>query len=246
MFELTVSTTLEKQHYINSLYKKLSAEIKGDGGIAAVCNHSARSSFAFAVPARKKEYYRAKVLQYIEFMIIDDYKYNYFKENIKIYEENVIFESFVKAISIFDSEIDKEFIKNQIELDGEILVDSFYFFKLEPLKARWARTANIINQNQILQSKSSMLEVLKYLTAMSDNGIMETEVSISPKQIKLNSSTHKKCFKRDFIGLSEFMTELIMLNPVKINLKLAANKSDSSEIVEMLDKIFCDKIYLTI
>ncbi len=245
MFELTISTTFEKQHYLQQLFKKLSNEIKKDGGIVTLQNHSARSSFAFAVPSRKKEYYKCKILEHVIFMIIDDYKFNYYKENIKIYENDVVFQCFLKAISIFDSEADKEFIKNQIEFSGEILVDSFYFFKLAPLKSRWQRTAEIINQNQILQSRASMLEVLKYLTAMSDNATMVTDIVISQKQIKLSSSLLEKSFKRNFDGLSEFLSEIVKLNPVKINLKNASVEGLEDDVVEMLSKIFNDKIYLT-
>ncbi len=246
MFELMVSTVFEKQDYISDLFKKLGSEIKKDGGIAAMQNHSGRSSFALAVPSRKKEYYKSKILEHIIFMIIDDYKFNYFKESIAVYDNEVIFESFLKAISIFDAEADKEYIKNQIELKGEILVDSFYFFKLMPLRSKWKRTADIINQNQILKSKSSMLEVLKYLTAMSENFSMETNIVLSKKQIKLTSLSKCKRFKRNFSGISLFMTEMIKLNPVKINLKQdAEEKFDSDEVADMLSKIFDDKIYLT-
>ena len=71
----------------------------------------------------------------IIFMIIDDYKFNFYKENLLLIKQNIVSQSFLKAISIFDSEMDGEFIKDQIELKNEILVDSFYNFKLRKLQA---------------------------------------------------------------------------------------------------------------
>ncbi len=245
MFELTISASIEKQKYIDKIFKELSSEIKTDGGIAAMQNHSSRSSFAMAVPAKKKEYYKSKVLEFIISMITDDYKFNFYKEKIRANESSIIFESFLKAISIFDSDTDREFIKSQLEFSGEILVDSFYFFKLQPLRAKWGRTADIINQNQILQSKSSMLEVLKYLTAMSENYASVTNIVVSPKQIKLLSNMKSKNFKRNFEGMSGFLTEVVKLNPVKINLKVSETAENNDDIVDVINRIFTDKVYLT-
>lgn len=245
MFELTVSTSVDKQKYTLQLFKKLEAEIKKDGGITAIQNFGGRSSVAMAVPMRKKEYYKSKVLEHVTNMIIDDYKYNFYKDNIVLNDNNVVFECFLKAISIFDSEADKEFIKNQIELSGEILVDSFYFFKLAPLRTRWKRTADIINQNQILQSKNSMLEVLRYLITMSENFAMETHIVVSKNQIHLKTLKANKSFKRSFDGLSNFLTEIVKLNPARINLTNSDETDSDDEIKEMLIKIFNDKIYLS-
>lgn len=243
MFELTISTTSDKQQYIAALEQLLSAEIKSDAGLTAKINHGGRSSFVLAVPMQKKEYYKSKVLEHIVFMIIDDYKFNFFKEAIKPYEENVIFLPFLKAISIFDADADKEFIASQIELKGEILVDSFYFFKLQPLRARWQRTATIISQNQILQSKSSMIEVLKYLTEMSECVTAETSIVVGKKQILLKCPLSSKSFRRNNDGLIGFFTELIKLNPNKINLKYIGEDDDGDDVVETVSKIFSDKIF---
>jgi len=156
----------------------------------------------------------------------------------------VIYEPFLKAITIFDSELDKEFIKQKIELSGEILVDSLYYFKLEELRNRWQRTAEVINQNQILQSSSSMLEVISYLTATSENKMVVTDILIGKKQIKLKHFKGSKTYKRTFDGVSKFFTEIVRLNPTKINIKLLSNSGTAEDVTEILNKIFCDKIYL--
>lgn len=242
MFELMVSITQDKHSFISEIYSKLSAEIKRDKGIIAKQNYNGRATVAIAVPENKKEYYKSKILEHIIFIIIDEYKFNYYRENLQILGQNVVCQSFLKAISIFDAEIDREIIKQKISLKGEILVDSFYHFALQGLKARWQKTANIINQNQILSSESSMLGVLKYLTMTSENLSMGAEVSISKKQIKLKGFEASRCFKRDFEGHSNFLTEIVRLNPVKINLKLCGSEEEDS-IAVLLGQIFPDKIY---
>lgn len=244
MFELSVSTTVDKQSYINELYKKMFYEVKKDSGIVIKQNYRGRSFFAIAVDDNKKEYYRSKVLDYVVFMVIDDYKFNYYKDNLQTDDSGIITQPFLKSISIFDADVDREFIKNQIELSGEVLVDSLFFFKLQPLKNRWRKTAEIINQNQVLASSSSMLEVMKYLSAISNNQVASTEIFLGKKQMKIKNYTFSKCFKRDKTGKSNFLTELIRLNPLKINLKIQHGSDESDELYLVLSKIFDDKIYV--
>lgn len=244
MFELSVSTTVDKQNYISELYKRLFYEVKRDSGIVIKQNYRGRSYFAIAIKDDKKEYYKSKILDYIIFMIIDDYKFNYYKENLHTDNSGIVTQAFLKAISIFDADIDKEFIKNQIELSFEVLVDSLFFFKLQLLKNRWKKTAEIINQNQVLTSTSSMVEVMKYLSAISNNQVASTEIFLGKKQMKIKNYTFSKCFKRDNLGKSSFLTELIRLNPLKINLKIQRGSDENDELYALLNKIFDDKIYV--
>ena len=87
-----------------------------------------------------------------------------------------------------------------------------------------------------------MIEVLKYLTRMSDNLVLSTEIYIGKRQLKINSLSTAKCFKRDNGGSSNFLTEIVRLNPSKIKLKIGTNEND--EVFEILSQIFDDKIYV--
>ncbi len=243
MFELTLSTTLDKQKYLGQFFSKLSKEIKQDGGVVISQNTNGRTYVAIAVEDDKKEYYKAKILDYILFVIVDDYKYNFFKEKIVPAEPSVVFESFLKAISIFDAENDKEIIKSQIQFSGEILIDSFFHFKLQLLRARWDRTANIISQNGIMQNPSSMLDILKYLVAVSDYGIVLANISLCKKQIILKTYETEKRFKNNFEGLSGFYAEIVRLNPSKINIKQVYEQSVYQKTTDTLSHIFGEKIY---
>ena len=243
MFELSISTTSDKQHYINDIFDKLKDELKADKGVGVKYNYGGRSYYSIAVLEKKKEYYKSKIVDHIVFMIIDDYKFNYFKENLLFTNQNIISQSFLKAISIFDFQMDGEIIKSQIELTKDVLVDSLYYFKLGPLLEKWKKTAFIINQNHILCSSESMIEVLKYLTMSSEHNVITADICIEKKQIKFKNVLKCQCFKKNFEGYSNFLTEMVKLNPVKINLK-TNNYDDSDKIVQLLNQIFTDKIYL--
>ena len=245
MFELTLSNAIDKQSYFTELCKKLSPEIKQDKGVIAKENSNGRTHLAIAVNESKKEYYKAKILDFILFMIVDDYKFNYYKDNLKAdASDNLVFESFLKAISIFDAESDKEVIKKQIMLSGELVIDSFFHFKLQMLKSRWEKTAGIINQNHILESKSAMIDVLKYLTTMSDSNSSLVTVSFSEKQITTKTLGSTKKFKNNFKGCSNFLTEMVRANPIKINISCTEPDELQEEVLDVLKNIFFEKINL--
>lgn len=245
MFELTISLTTNKQHYINKLFKQLEPEVKRCSGIVLKQNYAGRCYFSFAVENFHKEYFKAKILDFVVFVVGDDYKYNFYLDSLKGESSNLLFESFLKAISIFDADADREIVKSLIDFSGEILIDSFYYFKLQMLRNRWQKTADIINANKILSNKSAMLDVLKYLTTMSDNLVVKTDVNITSKQIRLKNYAFTKCFKKTEAGQSDFLAEIVTLNPSKINLKLSESEDEqNSQIVNVLSELFTDKIYL--
>lgn len=245
MFELTLSTTIDKQTYLGEFFSKLNQDVRQDDGVIVKQNNNGRAYLALAVNETKKDYYKSKILDCVLFMIIDDYKYNFYKDNLQMNETSVIFPAFLKAISIFDAENDKDIIKSQIHLSGEILIDSFFYFKLQLLRARWERTANVINQNGIVQSTASMLDIIKYLIAISDDGIAHANVMLCKKQIILKTFEGEKRFKNDFLGLSNFFVEIVKVNPSKVSIKNNATQGTYDETVEILEHVFSDKIYIT-
>ena len=244
MFELTLSTTIDKQIYLSQLFSKLSGEIRQDAGVIAKQNNSGRAYLLVAVDENKKEYYKAKVLEHILFMVTDDYKFNFYKENILPNEDSEVFLAFLKAITIFDAENDKEIIQSQIQLSNEFLVDSFFYFKLGLLRARWQKTADIINQNKITSSEQAIIDVLKYLLAVAENDVVSVSVSFSKKRISLFNCCQNKTFKTDFSGKSNFFAEIIRLNPAKINVKVSKGCEYADDVKGKLTRIFGEKIYL--
>lgn len=244
MFELTISTTVDKQSYLCELFKKLKAEISKDKGVIAKEHENGRAKLAIAVPMAKKEYYKAKILEHMTYMIEDDYKFNFYKESFtKNSMKNVVFQSFLKAISIFDAEIDKEVIAAQTCFSGEILVDSLFYFKLQKLQQRWKRTAEIVNQNQILHNQSAMIEILKYLVSTSDCVVTNLNVKLTKDLITLKNSSSQK-YKNNFNGVSDFLTEIVRLNPLKINLDMQKGLKGHDDLLDLLQDIFSEKIYL--
>jgi hypothetical protein len=112
------------------------------------------------------------------------------------------------------------------------------------LRARWQKTADIINQNKITSSEQAIIDVLKYLLAVAENDVVSVSVSFSKKRISLFNCCQNKSFKTDFEGKSNFFAEIIRLNPAKINVKVSKGCEYADEVKDKLTRIFGEKIYL--
>ncbi len=243
MFELTICLSFERQKFISEFYKLIHPNIKSGAGIIIKHNSGGKSYLSLAVSKEKKEFIESKVLDFVTNVIENDFKYNFFKEKITINEKTSLTEAFFRSIATFDEEIDKEFIKQNIEFSGEIVIESLFYFKLQPLVQKWQKTTDIINKNLIMNSDNSMSEVLKYLCAISENNAVLVDLKFSEKQIELkNFLVHKK-FKLSFDGISKMFEEIIKLNPIKINISDKDGLGESYQITTTLLNVFHDKIY---
>ena len=243
MFELTICLSFERQKFISEFYKLISPSIKGGAGIVIKHNSGGKSYLSLAVSKENKEFIKSKVLDFVTNVIENDFKYNFFKEKITINEKTSLTEAFFRSISTFDEEIDKDFIKQNIEFDGEIVVESLFYFKLQPLVFKWQKTAEIINKNFVMNSDNSMSEVLKYLCAISENNAVLVDLSFKEKQIEMKNFMARKKFKMNEDGISKMFEEIIKLNPLKININDKDGFGESYKITTTLLKVFHEKIY---
>lgn len=244
MFELTLSISIDKQKNLLDFQKKLTNDLGDLLSVLVSHNANGRTFLAIAVEDFKKEYLKAKVLEGVHSIIVDVYKYHFFKEQLLGLSSSVMIKPFLKAISIFDSESDFEVIKKEISFDGEILIDSFFYFKLQSLKLRWEKTANIILKNAIIQSDCAMIQVIRYLSETSENFTLIANVKIDNKRLTIKNYKGTKNYSATQEGMSKFLTEMISLNPLKINLTRNFEINEENKVCEVLNEIFGEKIYI--
>ena len=244
MFELTLSIPIEKQKYLLNFQKKLTDDINGNVALCISHNHDGRNYLALAVDGKNKEFLKSQVLDCVLDVIINEYKYNFFKDSLSSLSADVMMNPFLKAISIFDADCDLEVIRQEIDLSGEVVIDSFFYFKLSALKQRWQKTADVIIKNGIIQSDSAMIQVIKYLVDSAENFSLVASVKIGKKQLKIKNYKGSMKFKANQEGVSKFLTEIIGLNPIKINLIKNFDEEKHCKTYEILKEIFGEKIYL--
>jgi len=243
MYELTLCLTADRQKYVHEFCKTVECDIKKLNGIMVKQNAGGKCYLAMAIDEKNKDYLKSLVLDFVLKVVIEEFKFNFFKDQIVIKNHGKVTDAFLVAVSIFDAEIDKEIISSLLEFKDEIVIESFYYFKLQGLKERWLRTANIISQNGIMNNERSMIDVMKYLCAVSDNNSVLVNLMINNGKIEMRNFSKARKFKTDKEGISNLYAEMIKLNPMKINIKLDEFEPEFEEITSTLKSVFEDKIY---
>lgn len=243
MFELTVCLDFRRQKYISDFYRQIKEEIKKHNGIIIKHNSCGKSYLSLAVDEIKQEYIKSKILDFVTHTIEEEFKYDFFKQNLIIPNQEMLTEAFLRAIVSFDEDFDKDYISHVIDFNGEIVVESLFYFKLQGLMLKWQKTAEIINQNLIMYSDNSMSEVLRYLCAVSDNKAVLVDVVLTDKTLELKNCLYYKKYNYCEDSVSRIFSEIIKLNPLKINIKELDGLVSFEKFKDALLKVFNDKIY---
>ena len=94
-----------------------------------------------------------------------------------------------------------------------------------------------------MNNERSMIDVMKYLCAVSDNNSVLVNLMINNGNIEMRNFSKAKKFKADKEGISNLYAEMIKLNPMKINIKFDEFEPEFEEITSTLKSVFEDKIY---
>lgn len=246
MFELTVSTNKAKASDISFLMSFLKAPIKSIKGIIVSEEFDGRVKAAIAVPDESKDYAVSLVFDAISEVIIRDYKFEYFKNNIKLGLSNKVTETaFLKALSLYDKTADKEYIKKELWLSSEILIDSFYSFRLWELEKRWEMVASLISENaKFIFMSGSFTELLKFLILSTACETGEVHIHLGEGNIYCNEQSGRELFNMIYIDKDEsskinILLELISLAPEKI---VIYKDLEKTELANDISNIFDGRV----
>ena len=247
MFELTISTCKAKYKDIDFIFSILKNKIKSVKGIIVCEEVDGRTKLAVAVPDSQKDYAISLAFDAISEAIIKSYKYDFLKRNISLQTGNKIAESaLISALSVYDKQSDKEFIKRELKPTGEILIDSFYNFRLWELEKRWKNIADLMSENaSYLNLSGSFSDLMKFLVLSNECGEKEVHVRKGEGNIFCLAESGKELFNMiydtsDDNLIINILSELISLSPEKIIIhKELENTAIAGEILNVFDKRVC-------
>lgn len=242
MFELTISTNKAKYKDIDFIFSLLKNKIKSAKGVIVSEEIDGRAKLAFAVPDDKKDYALSLAFDAISEAIIRDYKYEFLKRNLSLQTGNKIAESaFIKALSVYDKTSDKEFIKKCLKPSLEILIDSFYSFRLWELEKRWKNIADLMSENcAYICMSGSFSDLMKFLVMSNECEAGEVHICKGDGNIFCGDSSGKEFFNVIYEEGDNFviniLSELISLSPEKIIIhKELENTLVANEILNVFD-----------
>lgn len=246
MFEITVSTSKSRNKDIDFIRSFLKNKIKSQKGLMASEEIDGRTKLAIAVSNEKKDFVLSLLFDAIAEVIVRNYKYEFFKKNITLQTSNVVLESvFIKALSVYDKESDKDFIKKQLKPSDEILIDSFCQFRLWELEKRWRNIADLMTENATYMSvNSSLSDLMRFLVASCDCGVGEVHIRESDSIIFCEDLSKKELFNMiyddsDVSAKINIINELISILPEKI---IVHKELDGCALANEIVNVFGEKV----
>lgn len=243
MFEVTISTTKSKSKDISFILNRLRSQIKALRGIIVCEEFDNRSKLGIAVYEDKKDLAISYIFDAVCEAIIRSYKEDYLLSKIKIHSvDKVILSAFIKSLVFFDKTTDKELIKKSLKVSGEILIDSFYNFRLWELEKRWDDLASLVSENSgYLLMNGAFMELMKFLLLTNEVEISEVHLHEKDNSLLFFSKEGRELFcfdnkSRDDDYKINVISELIGLSPEKIIVHEDVKDKDLSDyLISLFD-----------
>lgn len=251
MFELTISNQRNKKDYMRFVYNKLKPHVDNSKGIIIFEETDGRLSISLAVPNKERDFYKAFVLELVSEIIVMDYKYEYIKANLNAQISNdELWISFLKALTVFDKQTDKDLIKKNLAFTSELLIDSSYNFRMWEVRDRWREIVSLVEENLSgLLARDSFVDLMKFLIAASEpeaDTVYIKKCKNTP-EIMINDTQKaiNLCFFEENVKNSiKILSELVCLCPRSIVIDF--DDENYSDLVEKISNIFEGKVHQSI
>lgn len=247
MWEYTITLPKVSKAKLTNLHQDLSKQCKQFAGVATIINFNQSQQILLACPLYNKNLLKPKVIEILANFILLHFKYDYLVSNFKFKVSNDInIKAFIKALVVFDSDVDKEIIKHHLKRYANIDLNSFYYFKLKPLRIKWNELVNLANDNfGYLMSTDTFVELLKFIISNLDYRTKEVNISFKDNAYELSGLNGEPIDDvllgdtTDY-GDSFLITALITLSPQKI--KLHCNTEIKDNTINLIFELFNDRI----
>ena len=240
MWELSISVDSKNFEVARFIYQNIKAQTAEFGGVVTCYEEFERIFVLLACPEQEK----ARVTNFVERCVIkvicNFYKESFLSENLHLpLHENMTVTAFKKALINFDKETDFYLISKNLDLQKNLYLDSFYSFKLRPLREKWAELVALANENSdYLVSSDAFFDLLKFLIDNLEIGEEEINVFEDEKGYSIKTEREEDGLKCKELSKEGLVSSLIELCPKKINLFC---RSDDNTAV-FLSKIFDERV----
>lgn len=231
--------------YIELLEKSVSKPIKKLGGLCTTLKDKVNTKLLIACKKVNKGDAIELLDDAIANLFVNYYKEEFLEQNLNFLQiDEVNYKAFIKALTYFDRDYDKQFVKRKLCYKDELYLDSFFAFKLSDLKNKWKEICSLTNENSsFLNSKDTFFELLKFLIA--NLKIKNQVINVVYKKSKfkfLNSKREeiklaKEIKKQDDTSL---ITTLISLSPANIN--IYSDNTINAETINLISELFLGKV----
>ena len=164
MFEVSFNVDLKEKVYIDFLYNGLKEKIKKANGIVFCGFNNDRVFVSVACEDCFAVEIKSEIYELFAEIYAFGFKHFYLKKNLNIYKENLLTQTLINTMTIFDSENDKKLIKKYLFNQEIGAIDGFFNFRMKRLKEKWNEIIDLTNENSVvLHDKETSCEFLSFL-----------------------------------------------------------------------------------
>jgi len=183
---------------------------------------------------------RNSIIEYVESI----YKIAYLKKKIKNpINDNLIFNAYIKVLSIFDKSTDISALEKIILFNQTFFVDSFLEFRLVPLKKHWDNLAELSSDNLTIFTTSTLLDVIKFLLTTIDRESYKVKVVVKDDIFSIYNMQNKNS-KIIKIAECDNGQDLIskILNNCPTYIDVYVNSTNENDAVSFLSNVFSNRL----
>ncbi|MBQ4535450.1 MAG: hypothetical protein IJA22_01340 [Clostridia bacterium] len=240
MWEFSIEMLSDKINLARYLYTTLEGKIKEVSGVITSYELNSHITIVLACPEIEKVRMKYIISNAISNGVCTFLKEDFLSRHLHIPVEGALENyAFKQALVYFDRETDKFLVNKHLKLEKNIVLESFFYFQLLPLKEKWKELAGIANENgTYLLSEDSFIELLKFLIDniefLSDEVIIEVEKD----NIKILDINENPIAEKEQISDFDLVDYLFKSSPRKINWS-------GEKRLLFLEKIFAKRIVYT-
>ncbi len=239
MLELSITVNSKNIEIAKYIYQTLKSQSKELEAVVTCYEEFDCINIVFGCPLTEKA--RADILieRTIIKVISNFYKERFLTENLHLpIHENISLMAFKKALINFDKETDFYIISKNLNLDKNLHLDSFYYFKLKGLRDKWSELITLANENgDYLVSNDAFFDLLKFL--IDNLEVCEDEINVFEEENGYIIKQKNKSTPGENLSKEGLISSLIDMSPKKINLFC---KNDDDNTAGFLSRIFEERI----
>jgi len=238
MWEYSITMDSDKARIAKYIYTRLKPDVESVKGVITSYEEMGKINIVLACKKLEKNRLSYHISELISYVVSTFLKEEFLDKNLKFPQKDKLeLFTFKKALVSFDRETDRFLINKYLVLEENLILESFFHFKLQPLKEKWQELVKIANDNSTyMLSDDSFLELLKFLIDNIEIASDELNVVFQQEKIMIFDSDFKQIGDAK-AEIDEFalVNKILELSPRKINWV-------SDKKIPFIEKVFSKRL----
>lgn len=245
MWEFGINVSDKNIHISKKIYFALKNFCAEYGGLVTTYERCEKISILVSCEECDQNRFKHFIVNLISDIICEDFKLTYLNENLCLPNlDEISKNAFMQALLSFDKESDKYIIQKFLTLESSIDIETFFYFKLAPLREKWKELVQIANDNKAyLSSSETLVELLRFLVENLE--LKNDTINLTQKNgkvlfydINFNLLKTSDLSEKDID--STIISNLIALAPKSVN--IYSSGTFNSGLIRLLKQIFDKRI----